>query len=184
MKNVTTNRAMQALSPYWRRTEPFLRHRYLTLASRLTLGGVFIFAGVAKMQIEPSYIDSLIWEINKYNMLPHQLATAYGYVLPPLEIALGIFLVVGLFLRAGATVSGLVVLSFAIAKIQALARGLDISICPCFGDAVPLLSGYSLAIDFALLAMAVQIFYHRGDFLALGPWFSQKAAELDQQEKE
>lgn len=184
MKNVTINRAGQALSPYWRHAEPFLRHRYLTLASRLTLGGVFIFAGVAKMQIEPSYIDSLIWEINKYNMLPHQLATAYGYVLPPLEIALGIFLVVGLFLRAGATVSGLVVLSFAIAKIQAFARGLDISICPCFGDAVPLLSGYSLAIDFALLAMAVQIFYHRGAFLALGPWFSQKAAELDQQEKE
>jgi len=180
MKNVTINRARQALSPYWRRAEPFLRHRYLTLASRLALGGVFIFAGAVKL----GYIDTLIWEINQYNMLPHQLATAYGYVLPPLEIALGVFLVVGLFLRAGAAVSGLVVLSFAIAKIQALARGLDIIICWCFGPAVPLLSVQSLAIDFALLAMAVQIFFHRGDFLALGPWFSQKAAELGEQEQE
>lgn len=180
MKNVTINRAGQALSPYWRRAEPFLRHRYLTLASRLALGGVFIFAGVAKLP----YTDTLIWEINQYNMLPHQLATAYGYVLPPLEIALGIFLVVGLFLRVGATISGLVVLSFAIAKIQALTRGLDIDICPCFGPAVPLLTAYSLAIDFALLAMAAQIFFHRGDFLALSPWFSQKAAELDEQEQE
>ena len=176
MRNVTINRAGQALSPYWRRAEPFLRHRYLTLASRLALGGVFIFAGVAKLP----YTDTLIWEINQYNMLPHQLATAYGYVLPPLEIALGIFLLVGLFLRVGATISGLVVLSFAIAKIQALARGLDIDICPCFGPAVPLLAVYSLAIDFVLLALAAQIFYHRGEFLALGSWFSRVAQRFSQ----
>ncbi len=180
MRNATINRVGQALSPYWRRAEPFLRHSYLTLASRLALGGVFIFAGMAKLP----HIDTLIWEIEQYNMLPHQLETAYGYVLPPLEIALGIFLVVGLFLRVGATISGLVVLSFAIAKIQALARGLDISVCGCFGDVVPLLAVQTLAIDFALLAMAAQIFFHRGDFLALGPWFSRKAAELGEPEEE
>jgi len=123
-----------------------------------------------------------LWEINQYNMLPHQLATAYGYVLPPLEIALGILLVVGLLLRVSSAVSVLVVLSFAVAKIQAIARGLDIDICPCFGPAVPLLTAYSLALDVVLLVLAVQIFFHRGEFLALGPWFSRKAAELDEQD--
>ncbi|HUU63182.1 MAG TPA: MauE/DoxX family redox-associated membrane protein [Dehalococcoidia bacterium] len=180
MKNVTINRAWQALSPYWRLAEPFLLHRYLALASRIALGGVFIFAGAVKL----GYIETLIWEINQYNMLPHQLATAYGYVLPPLEIVLGIFLVVGLLLRVSSAVSGLLILSFAIAKITALARGLDIDICPCFGPAVPLLTAYSLALDVVLLALAVQIFYHRGEFLALGSWFSRKAAELDEQEDE
>ena len=179
MRNVNINRAGQALIHYWRSAEPFLRHRYLALASRMALGGVFIFAGAFKL----GYIETLIWEINQYNMLPHQLATAYGYVLPPLEIALGSFLVVGLFLRASSAVSGLVVLSFAIAKIQAIARGLDIDICPCFGPAVPLLTAYSLALDVVLLALVVQIFYHRGEFLSLGPWFSRKAAELGEQQK-
>jgi len=150
-----------------------LRHPYLTLASRVGLGGVFIFAGVAKL----AYLQTLVWEIEQYHILPHSLATAYGYALPPLEIALGVLLVLGLFLKFSASVSALVVLSFTIAKIVALARGLDISICGCFGPAVPLLSIYSLAIDFVLFAFAFQILFHKGEFLALGPWLSQKAAE-------
>ncbi len=154
-----------------RQIGPWLLHPYVTLASRIALGGIFIFAGIAKLP----YINTLIWEINQYHILPHGLATAYGYVLPPLEIALGILLVVGLFLRISASVSGLVVLSFAIAKITALARGLDIGICGCFGPAVPLLAVQSLVIDFVLLALAFQILFHRGEFLALGRWLSRKA---------
>ena len=157
-----------------------LTHPYLTLATRLTLGGVFIFAGVAKMP----YIETLVSDINQYQLLPSSLATAYAYVLPPLEIALGILLVVGQFLRISASLSGLLVLSFTIAKITALARGLDIIICGCFGPAVPLLAVQSLIIDFVLLALAVQIVFHRGEFLALGPWLSRKVAKLGKQEEE
>jgi len=147
-----------------------LSHPYLTLGSRIFLGGVFIFAGMAKQP----YIATLIGEINQYHILPRSLATAYGYVLPPLEIALGAFLILGIFLRASASVSGLMVLSFAIAKCYALARGLDIEMCSCFGPAVPLLSVHSLAIDFVLLALALQIAFHRGQFLSLGGWLSHR----------
>ena len=153
-----------------KRVGQVLSHRYLTLATRIALGGVFIFAGVAKL----SYPATLVWEINQYHILPYSLATAYGYVLPTLEIVLGVLLVLGLFLRISASVSGLVVMSFIIAKITALVRGFDISICGCFGPAVPLLSVQSLAIDFALLALAFQILFHRGEFLSLGAWFYAK----------
>jgi hypothetical protein len=132
---------------------------------------MFIFAGATKV----GNIDEFIEAINDYNMLPQQLATAYGYVLPYLEIVIGVLLVLGLFLRASATVSGLVVLSFSIAKIQAIARGLDIDSCGCFGPGLHLLVGQTLAIDFLLLAAAVQIFFRQGDFLALGPRFSSIA---------
>ncbi|MBE0415371.1 MAG: DoxX family membrane protein [Dehalococcoidia bacterium] len=148
-----------------------LLHPYVTLASRLALGGVFIFAGVAKLP----YIETLIWEISHYHILPHSLATAYGYILPPLELALGIFLVVGLFLRISASVSGLLVLSFVIAHITAMARGLEINYCGCFGTAVPLASADSMLLGFGLLALAVQILFHRGEFLSLGHWLSSKA---------
>jgi len=158
------------------RVKRLVLHPYLTLVSRVVLGGVFIFSGIAKLP----HIDTLIWEIKQYHILPHDLATAYGHVLPPLEVALGILLVLGLFLRISASVSALVVLSFTIAKIAALARGLDISICSCFGPAVPLLSVYSLAIDFVLLVLALQILFHRGDFLSLGAWLSAKAESSEE----
>ena len=148
-----------------------LLHPYLTLVSRLGLAGVFIFAGLAKLH----YTDTLVWEIKQYDILPHSLASAYGHVLPTLEIALGILLVLGLFLRLSAAVSGLLVLSFIIAKIVVFARGLDISICGCFGSAGDLLAVHSLAIDFVLLALAFQIVFHRGEFLSLGAWLSAKA---------
>ena len=148
-----------------------LLHPYLTLASRMGLAGVFIFAGLAKLH----YTDTLVWEIKQYDILPHSLASAYGHVLPTLEIALGILLVLGLFLRVSALVSTLVVLSFTIAKIVALVRGLDISICGCFGSAGTLLAVHSLIIDFVLLALALQILFHRGEFLSLGHLLSRKA---------
>lgn len=152
------------------RIERLLFNPYTSLINRLVLGGVFIFAGIAKL----SYIATLIGDINQYHILPRSLATAYGYVLPPLEIALGAFLILGIFLRTSASVSGLMVLSFAIAKCYALARGLDIEMCSCFGPAVPLLSVHSLAIDFVLLALVLQIAFHRGQFLSLGGWLSHR----------
>ncbi|MBE9501556.1 MAG: DoxX family membrane protein [Dehalococcoidia bacterium] len=162
---------MNAVGIKAKRVGRLLRHPYLTLVSRMGLAGVFIFAGMAKLP----YVDTLIWEIKQYHILPHSLANAYGHVLPTLEIALGILLVMGLFLRISASVSVLVVLSFTIAKIVALARGLDISICGCFGSAGELLALHSLIIDFVLLALAFQILFHRGEFLSLGHLLSRKA---------
>ena len=147
-----------------------LFHPYISLIDRLVLGGVFIFAGIAKLP----YIANLIWQINQYHILPRSLATAYGYVLPPFEIALGAFLILGIFLRTSAWISALVLLSFAIANSAALATGLDIETCGCFGPAVPLLSVHSLVIDFVLLALALQIAFHRGQFLSLGGWLSHR----------
>ena len=171
---------------YWGRVEPFLRHRYFTLFSRIVLGGIFIFAGQAKLfpvkvltengtQLFPNVQTLINFEIPQYELLPHQLATAYGWTLPPLEILIGALLVLGIFLKMSSVIGGLVTFSFIIAKVSALIRGLDIAICGCFGPAVPLLSVYSLAIDFVMLALAFQIFFHRGEFLALGPWIKNVA---------
>jgi uncharacterized membrane protein YphA (DoxX/SURF4 family) len=149
-----------------------LVHPYVTLATRVLLASTFLFAGIAKLP----YPETLIWEINQYHILPPSLATAYGHVLPPLEIALGVFLLLGLFLRTSGLITGLVVLSFTVAKVYALAQGLDIDICGCFGRAVPLLAVQSLIIDFVLLALALQVVLHRGEFLSLGPWLERRSA--------
>jgi len=144
--------------------------KYLSLLSRVVLGGVLIFAGIVKL---PN-IDTLIWEIEQYQILPTSLAVAYGYVLSPIEIALGVLLLLGIYLRISASISTLVVLSFTIAKINALIRGLDIDVCPCFGPAMPLFLVPSLAIDFVLLMLLIQLLLHKSDFLSLGSRFTAK----------
>jgi len=113
-----------------------LFHPYSVLFSRLAFGGIFVFAGIVKLP----HIDTLILEINQYHVLSSNLAMVYGRALPYLEIILGSFLILGIFLRISASIGGLLVLSFTIAKIGALVQGLDIDICPCFGPAVPLLA--------------------------------------------
>jgi len=144
--------------------------KYISLLSRVVLGGVLIFAGIVKL---PN-IDTLIWEIEQYQILPTSLAVAYGYVLSPIEIALGVLLLLGIYLRISASISTLVVLSFTIAKLNALARGLDIDVCPCFGPVMPLFLVPSLAIDFVLLMLLIQLLLHKSDFLSLGSWFTTK----------
>ena len=161
---------MSRVNAYISRTGQILSHSYLTLATRIALGGTFIFAGVAKLPYLPTFAS----EVEDYQILPHTLAQIFGYVLPGLEVALGAFLILGLFLRISASVGILAVTSFIVAKSAAIIRGLDITICGCFGPAVPLLLPQSLAIDFVLLALALQILLHKGDFLALGPWLLRR----------
>ena len=152
------------MSGFWRRIEPLLRHRYLTLALRIGLGGVFVIAGYGKLYD----IGVFAGAVQMYDILPHSLATAYGYTLPFVELIIGILLILGIFLRVSAGISILTTVSFVIAKSITLARGANPPCCclPWF----EMLCSQSLAIDFAMIAAAVQILFHRGEFLVLGPY--------------
>ena len=95
---------------------------YSTPVYRLIVGGLFVFAGIAKL----GYINSLIWEIEQYRILPDLLAKIYGYVLPYSEIAIGVLLLTGVLLNISASLAGLLTLSFIIAKISAMLRGIKL----------------------------------------------------------
>jgi uncharacterized membrane protein YphA (DoxX/SURF4 family) len=152
-----------------------LSHRYLTLATRFVLGGVFFFAGVAKLGQLPDFVQ-LVYQ---YDIFPwYSLAQVYGYALPFVEVAIGAFLILGLLLRISSVVSILIVVSFIVAKSVALARGMNIG-CGCFGEAAVMLVSQSLIVDFFDLSMSIQILFHRGELLALGPWLKQRRAVRD-----
>ena len=174
----------QKIGPFWKRIKPVILHRYVTLLSRIVLGGIFAFAGAAKIpHIVPTVGASFYQEIMQYQILPHQLATALAYVLPPLEVIIGLLLIFGVLLKASSALAGLISLSFIIAKVSAMARGLHIGICGCFGSLVPLLSTQTLALDFVMLALALQIFSHRKEFLAFGPWIKGVVDRAKAEEK-
>ena len=138
---------------------------YTSLVFRLILGGIFLFAGFAKIHS----ISALVNEINQYQILPPALASLYGHVLPYAEIIIGILLVLGIVLRITTGIASLMLISFTAAKIAALAMHLNIQTCNCFGLARPLLSNQSLAIDIMMMLLAAQIIIFRSELLSI-PW--------------
>ena len=102
---------------------------WLTLIGRLLLGGVLFAAGYLKAK-NPAQATA---SVRVYKLLPVSVANIFGYVLPWLEIGLALLLIVGIWVRLSATLSGALMLLFVFAVGQAWARKLAIN-CGCFGN--------------------------------------------------
>ncbi|MDF1592054.1 MAG: DoxX family membrane protein [Desulfobacterales bacterium] len=96
-------------------------------ASRLFLGGILIYAGFEKIPA-PGLFAKAVYE---YQILPDVLINLTALVLPWLELALGILLIVGIWLPGAVLLSSLLLLTFSGILIFNMARGLNIS-CGCF----------------------------------------------------
>lgn len=101
---------------------------WITLAFRLIFGGVLLAAGALKVSDPYGSATS----VRAYQMLPVHLANFLGFTLPFAEIALGIFLIVGIWVRFMAVASSVLMLAFVIAIGQAWIRGISLD-CGCFG---------------------------------------------------
>lgn len=98
------------------------------LAVRLGAGAIWLVAGAAKL----ADLQHFHAQVNAYDVLPASLATVFAYTLPLLEVAVGLYLLVGLLVRPAAIVSCLLMAVFIVAMAQAWARGLSLD-CGCFG---------------------------------------------------
>lgn len=127
---------------------------WIGVVARLVTGGVWIVAGALKLPDPASSVRA----VRAYELLPEQVVPAVGYLLPVLEVVVGLCLVLGLLTRANAVVSALLFLAFIIGIASAWARGLQID-CGCFGgggvregasDEYP----WEIARDIGLLALS------------------------------
>lgn len=98
-----------------------------TLA-RLGLAAVWLVSGTIKA-LDP---DQTYIAVRAYDVLPTGVVSVVATVLPFLELALGVLLLVGLGTRAVAALSAVVLVVFIAGVVQAWARGLSID-CGCFG---------------------------------------------------
>ncbi len=98
-----------------------------TLA-RLGLAAVWIVSGTLKA-ID---LDQTVVAVRAYDVLPRTAVDIVAAVLPFLEIAIGLLLLLGIGTRLVAVVSGVLLLVFLAGVTQAWARGLSID-CGCFG---------------------------------------------------
>jgi uncharacterized membrane protein YphA (DoxX/SURF4 family) len=101
---------------------------WIGLVVRLTLGGILLIAGYLKV----GNPDKSQMAVRAYEMLPISVANLLGLILPPVEIVIGVLLILGALTRVMAALGGFTMIVFIIAIAQAWARGLNID-CGCFG---------------------------------------------------
>jgi uncharacterized membrane protein YphA (DoxX/SURF4 family) len=101
------------------------------LAIRLAAAAVWIIAGALKVPQIPAFQVL----VQRYGILPDALAAPFAYVLPFLELAVGLYLAAGLFVRGTALVGTLLSAMFLTAQVSAWLRGISLD-CGCFGTAI------------------------------------------------
>lgn len=126
------------------------------LLARLGLAAVWLTSGLIKAA-DPR--ETLV-AVRAYQLFPDTLASTLAAVLPYLEIALGLLLLVGLATRLTAVLSAIVLVAFIAGVISAAARGLSID-CGCFGGGGEVQAGQT--------AYTAEILRDLG-FLALAGW--------------
>src|SRR3954451_2731311 len=101
---------------------------WLGTVARLVTGGVWIWAGAAKLP----HPEQSVLAVRAYQLLPGDAAVTVGHLLPILELVLGACLVLGLLTRGAGLLSALLFTAFIIGIASVWARGLSID-CGCFG---------------------------------------------------
>jgi uncharacterized membrane protein YphA (DoxX/SURF4 family) len=101
---------------------------WVSLIARLGLGAVMVVAGALKVS-DP---EAATQAVRAYELLPTGFDSIVGLLLPFLEIAIGLLLIVGYGIRPAAVVAGVFMVVFIAAVSSAWARGLAID-CGCFG---------------------------------------------------
>jgi len=134
---------------------------WLGLAIRLAAAVIWIAAGAAKIP----QIQAFQVLVQRYGILPGFLTGPFAYVLPFLEIAIGLYLAAGLFIRGTALLGTVLFAAFLTAQLSAWIRGITLD-CGCFGSIaettvspLTMLRDFSLGIPtFLMLAFPARLF--------------------------
>jgi uncharacterized membrane protein YphA (DoxX/SURF4 family) len=133
----------------------------VVLALRLLLGAVFMYAAYTKLR--QSWLLFAL-SIDSYQLLPEWAVFALARTLPLFELALGVLLVAGVWLRYLSLAAAAILGVFFSAMVMSYFRGAAID-CGCFGVGEPL-SAKTLARDGALLAAALALVFCTRRFTA------------------
>lgn len=128
------------------------RLRALIIALRLIVGGVFLYAAWTKLPFNQPW-QLFAMSIDSYQVLPLTMVEMVARTLPWVELAAGLMLVAGLWLRISAPLVSIMLLVFFALMVRAYAKGMEIN-CGCFGPG-EMISWRTLLRDGSLLAAAL-----------------------------
>lgn len=128
----------------------------MVVGARVIVGGTFIIASLDKIA-QPELFAKLV---QNYQILPQEIVPLFSIILPYAELILGIFLLVGLFVRESAMAVAFLLVLFISAVIYKVAQG-TVTECGCF-SVTSVKANHSAFIillrDFILLALCINIF--------------------------
>jgi uncharacterized membrane protein YphA (DoxX/SURF4 family) len=148
-------------------SSPINFRRAVIWIGRLVLGGIFVYAGIAKiflpnMHLWPMFVlkfsiatnlSTFAQQVESYKILSPGASDWVAHTLPFTEIVLGLLLLIGWRLRVWATLVTLIMLGFLGAVSRAYLLHMDIN-CGCFGTPEPL-TLMTVLRDGALAALAL-----------------------------
>ena len=126
--------------------------RLLLLVLRVVLGAIFVYAAWVKLR-DPWQLFAM--SIDSYQILPLREVELAAHVIPWMELALGLLLIAGLWLRISGAIVSLLLLTFFVLMLRAYAKGMAIS-CGCFGPGETI-SWKTLLRDGSMVAAALLV---------------------------
>lgn len=127
-------------------------HDFVSLISRLLVGGMFIYASFYKI-VEPGAFAKSIWY---YHLVPGYVINLMAIVLPWVELLAGLALIAGVYYRGAVLWANLMLVIFIVALATTIARGINID-CGCFRAAASGTHSAWLALLFDVVATLFSI---------------------------
>ncbi|HPD61697.1 MAG TPA: MauE/DoxX family redox-associated membrane protein, partial [Thermodesulfobacteriota bacterium] len=127
---------------------------YLSLLLRFFIGIMFIYACMTKIPYPVEFAKN----VEAYRILPYWSVNIVAVFLPWLELACGLFLIIGLATRASAAVLATMMAMFTLALLINVLRGSPIT-CGCFESVGAQIGWYDVFRDFVLTLMILQIVF-------------------------
>jgi uncharacterized membrane protein YphA (DoxX/SURF4 family) len=140
---------------------------FLTLILRLVVGSVLIYAGASKTS---SPTEEFAYIIQAYDLIPAALALPMAGLLPWVELLVGWSLVLGVETRLSSAAAGGLFAMFFVAVGSALARGIGLPNCGCFGEGMHFSLGQTLAFDSVMLISCYTAFRYAPDAISVDRW--------------
>ena len=134
----------------------------IDLLLRIFIGGVFILSGISKLLDIPAFAKV----VHEFDILPDLLITPFSVALPIVELAAGLLVVLGLFVRPALIFIMMMLVAFIAVIIPNLGGENVISECGCFGGLLRSRVGIDLLIrDVIFLILSIIIYsFKEGKF--------------------
>jgi uncharacterized membrane protein YphA (DoxX/SURF4 family) len=131
-------------------TSPSRILKVVLLLLRVAIGGIFVYAAWIKLR-EPWMLFAI--SIDNYHVLPEWAVTVVARTLPWVELALGLLLISGRWMRISTIATSALLTLFFAMMVRAYVRGEAID-CGCFGPGEAI-SAWTLLRDGSLLGGAL-----------------------------
>lgn len=147
--------------------------RWLALALRLYLGGVFVYASVYKIGYAAEFSET----VASYQIVPALAVNLVALVLPWLELICGAMLVLGVRVRTVSAILAALLVVFCVAVTINLVRETPID-CGCFHALEERMTWKTLVRDLLWLAMAIHVYIFDSP-LSMERGLSSKLKEME-----